>query len=140
MAFQEKSAWLMSAALILAGLYYYFAVAGLSTELGELASPSLRSVIISTVLLCILAIVGHVLIALLSPNDADAVLDERERMIFTRAGHISGLILGAGVITSLGVYQFNPNGDILFYGVFASVMLSQILGYLVRIILYRGIL
>ncbi len=137
MAFQEKSAWLMSLSLILAGLYYYSTVSGLSTELGELASPALRSVVIYTVLLCVLAIIGHILIAVLSPKEANAALDERERVIFARAGHYSGLAMGAGVVLFLGVYQFYQNGDVLFYGVFGSLMLGQLLEYLARIVLYR---
>lgn len=137
MAFHEKSAWIMSLGLLIGGVLYFAMVAGISNKLGQLAPPLLVSVIMYTVILIAIAVIGHVLIAMFSPKEANASLDERERQIQYRAGHWSGYALGLGVIASLGVYLFTQHGDLLFYCIFASLMLSQLMEYVAQIVLYR---
>lgn len=138
MAFQEKSAWIMAAALILTGIFYFSSVASMSSALGNLAPPNIPVLAVYTVLLAVLAISGHIAIALFAPKEANTVTDERERRIFERAGHWSGYIFGAGVILSLGLYLVFYDGNLLFYGVFGSLMLSQLAEYLIQIVLYRN--
>ncbi|MCG8418029.1 MAG: hypothetical protein MJE77_08825 [Proteobacteria bacterium] len=138
MAFQEKSAWIMSLALLLGGLFYFGVVAWMSSQIGELAPPILPLVAVYTVILIIIAIVGHVVIAVFAPKDANTALDERERQIFDRAGHLSGYVVGVGVLLSLGLYLFSYSGNLLFYGVFASLMISQLAEYAIQIFLYRS--
>ncbi len=137
MSFQEKSAWVMSLALLVGGVFYFGVVASVSSEAGELAAPLVRVVATYTAILVILAIIGHIAIAVMTPKEADAPLDERERRIFDRAGHISGVVFGFGVVTSLGYYLYSQNGDALFYLVFASLMIGQLAEYAIRIYLYR---
>jgi hypothetical protein len=137
MAFQEKSAWIMSVALVLGGFYYFGVVAEMSSGITDLAPPVVPVLVTYTVLLIVVAIVGHIAIAVFSPKEGDAPLDERERQIFNRAGNISGYVLGAGVISTLGHYLIFYDGHALFYGIFASLMLSQLADYVIRIVLYR---
>ena len=137
MPFQEKSAWIMSIALLLGGVSYFVVVASTSSGIGELAPPILPLVAVYTIILIIVAIVGHIVVAVLAPKDANTSVDERERKIFDRAGHLSGYLFGAGVILSLGLYLLSNDGHLLFYGVFASLMISQLAEYAVRIFLYR---
>lgn len=140
MAFQEKSAWVMLVALVLGGVFYFGAVNAMTVEFGQLAPPVLPSVVLYTIILCLIAILGHIAIAIFSPKDANTPLDEREKTIFVRAGHISGYFLGAGVILSLGIYLFARNGDALFYGVFASLMIAQLAEFALRIFYYRVVI
>ena len=105
--------------------------------MGELVSPLLPTIAVYTIILVILAIVGHIVISALSPKEANAPLDERERRIFDRAGNVSGYVFGAGVVVSLGLYLLSYSGDVLFYLVFASLMIGQLAEYLMRIVLYR---
>lgn len=137
MAFQEKSAWIMSVALMLGGMFYFGVVNTMTAEMGQLAPPILPSVVLYTIILCVVAITGHIAIAVLAPRDANAPLDEREKTIFARAGHFSSYFLGAGVVLSLGIYLFSRNGDVLFYGVFASLMIAQLAEFVIRIFYYR---
>lgn len=137
MPFKEKSAWIMAALLLSLGAAYFYFVAVISSASGQLATPMLRSIIIYTVFLTILSIVGHTVIAILAPREANAAADERERSIFDRAGHYSSYFIGAGVVLSLGAYLFLRSGDLLFYTVFASLMLGQIMEYVFQIIFYR---
>ncbi len=137
MAFREKSAWLMAFSLVIGGLFYYNAVPGLSYELGQLAPPLIGLVVVYTVVLVLIAVAGHILLALLTPTDASRSLDEREKTIMRRSSDISGYVLGFGVITSLGAYLVGYPGDVLFYSVFASLMIAQLVEYLCQIALYR---
>lgn len=137
MAFQEKSAWIMTLALLFGGLFYFGLVLSISNDIGQLAPPLLPLVVIYTIILIVLAVIGHILIAIRTPKEADAPLDERDRRINERAGHRSGYVIGFGVIISLGLYLFTSNGDLLFYAVFASLMLSAVAEYASQIVLYR---
>lgn len=137
MAFQEKSAWVMVVALLLGGMSYFAAVNGLSAELGQLAPPVLPSILRYTMILIVVAVIGNIAIAIFTPKEANAPLDEREKSIMHRASHWSGYVLGAGVLVSLGFYLISHNGDMLFYGVFASLMISQLAEYVLQIALYR---
>ena len=78
MPFQEKSAWVMSAALLIGGALYFGVVGAMSAAAGVLVRPLLPMIAVYTVLLVVLAIVGHIAIAVLSPKEANAPLDERE--------------------------------------------------------------
>lgn len=140
MAFQEKSAWIMALALLATGIFYFSIVASMSSAAGSLAPPNIPVLAVYTVLLAVLAIIGHIVIAMFTPKEANAPADERERRIFERAGHWSGYFFGMGVILSLGLYLIFYDGNLLFYGVFGSLMLSQLVEYLIQIALYRSAL
>jgi len=45
--------------------------------------------------------------------------------------------MGVGTLASLGFYLLHGSGDLLFYTVFASVMVSQLMDYVFQIILFR---
>jgi hypothetical protein len=137
MPFQEKSAWIMSFALLVGGLFYFGVVAAMSSELGHLAPPNLPVVAVYSVILAIIASVGHIAIAILTPKEATARLDERERTVAGRAGDRSGVVFGAGVVLSMGLYLVTYDGNLFFYCVFASLMISQLASYIIQIVLHR---
>lgn len=137
MPFKEKSAWIMAFLLLFLGVAYFYIVAAVSSESGQLATPLLRLIVVYTVCIIALSAIGHALIAILAPKDANAALDERERSIFDRAGHYSSYFMGVGVVMSLGAYLFVRSGDLLFYTVFASLMIAQIMEYVFQIVFYR---
>ena len=137
MPFKEKSAWIMALLLISLGAAYFYVVATISSESGQLATPLLRLIVIYTVCIIVLSAIGHTAIAILAPKDANAAVDERERSIFDRAGHYASYFMGVGVVMSLGAYLFIRSGDLLFYTVFASLMVGQIMEYVFQIIFYR---
>jgi hypothetical protein len=137
MAFHEKSAWIMSFALLVGGIFYFGVVARISSEIGRLVPPMLPLVAVYTAILIAVAIAGHIVIAIMAPTEASAPLDERERQLAVRASHRSGLVLGVSVIMSLGFYLISSNGNLLFYCVFGSLMISQLVEYGLQIVLYR---
>lgn len=127
----------MSAALALGTFFYFGTVLAAWREFGQIASPAIPRIVIFTVILVVVAIIGHIVTASLAPKDANAPADEREREIFARAGNLSSYALGFGVIASLGHYLVLGSGDLLFYTVFASLIVAQILEYLLQIVFYR---
>ena len=137
MPFREKSAWIMSIALLSGGFFYFHSVLSTWSESGQLASPAIPQILAYTGILVAIAIVGHIVAAALAPKDANASVDERERQILVRAGHYSSYVFAAGVLIALGVYVVSGSGDLLFYTVFASLMLGQIVEYVFQILFYR---
>ena len=137
MPFREKSAWIMSIALLVGGFLYFFGVGLVWSESGQLASPVIPLIVAYTCCLIVIAIVGHIVIAALAPKEANAAVDERERQIFLRAGHYSSYVFAVGVLTSLGIYVLTGSGDLLFYTVFASLMVGQLAEYMFQILFYR---
>jgi hypothetical protein len=57
-------------------------------------SPVLPGWIQLTFIMVFVLIIGHIIIAAISPVEGEARLDERERQIFNRAGSLSRFILG----------------------------------------------
>jgi len=143
MSFREKSAWVMVAALLIAGANYLFVVAQSSLSLGYIAPPITRLVVAYIVVLVIISVFGQTIIALLSPKEAEAGADERDRLIASRAGHVFGQVLAVGVVSLLGAYLFSPhfrsamNGDMLFQGTLITLMVAQIIEYMAQIWFYR---
>ncbi len=137
MSFNEKSAWIMTLALLMGGVIYFGVVLSASLQLQELASPTLPLVAAYTVVLVLVAIIGHVLAAIYAPAEASAVPDERERSIANRACVVANMLLASGALLSLLLYLLTGSGDLLFYTVFASLMLGQLAGYVSQIVLYR---
>ncbi|MGB3624724.1 MAG: hypothetical protein WA989_02785, partial [Henriciella sp.] len=72
------------------------------------------------------------------PSEADDTMDERDKLISARAGNISGLVLGLGLVSALGVYLFKYDGNLLFHAAFGALMASQLTEYAARIVYYRG--
>lgn len=138
MSFHEKSAWTMGLILIAGMIFYFNKVAAMSAGLDGVAPPVLPLVIAYIVVIVVLSIIGHILIAVSKPSDADDMMDERDKLVFARAGNIAGVILGIGVIGALGGYLFTYDGNQLFHAAFGALMLSQIAEYGARIVYYRG--
>lgn len=137
MPFREKSAWIMSISLLSGAFFYYHSVFSAWSDTGQLSSPAIPQIVAYTGILVVIAIVGHIVAAALAPRDANASVDERERHIFTRAGHYSSYVFVTGILISLGVYVVSGSGDLLFYTVFASLMAGQIVEYGIQIFFYR---
>jgi hypothetical protein len=136
MSFREKSAWVMAALMILAGLYYLNLVVGASGQLGAPAPP-VGLFIAYVVLVVIASVAAQVGLAVSAPKEANAPADERERPALQRAGNWSGLVLGAGAVISLLLYLQHGDGNLLFHTVLGSLIVSQIAEYVFQIALLR---
>ena len=137
MSFHEKSAWVMGLIMIAGMAFYFRTVAAMSEGLEQLAPPVLPLVIVYIVVIVVLSIIGHILIAVSRPSEADDMMDERDKLVAARAGNIAGFVLGIGLISALGGYLINYDGNQLFHAAFGVLMVSQITEYAARIVYYR---
>lgn len=84
------------------------------------------------------SIVANIVAAVISPEDANAPQDERDKLIFSRAGNIAGWVLGCGVFGGLWHYFFQGDGDALFHILVGSLLLSQLGLYALQVYYYRS--
>ena len=126
----------MFVGLITSSVAYAVTVFAMSGN-GVIAPPVMPTLVLFTVGLIFISILGHIIIAILSPKEANAPRDERELEIIQRASHLSGIIFSVGVLCSLMAYLVLYSGVLLFYGVFFSLIISQMSEYLLHIILHR---
>jgi len=136
MSFREKSAWVMAAVIILAGLYYLRAVLAAPHASGA-ASPPAGALAGYVCLVVVGSVVAQIVLALSAPKEAAHPADERERPALQRAGHWAGFVLAAGAILSLGNFLYRPDGNLLFHLVLGSLIASQIAEYVFQIALLR---
>lgn len=135
MSFRERSAWVMAALIGAAGIYYAHLVVAAWREIGAPPPPML--VIAFVILVVVGSVVAQVILAVTDPKNAEQPADERERPIIDRAGNWSGLVLGAGTVTSLLHYLAHGDGNLLFHTVMASLIVSSIAEYGFQIALMR---
>ena len=137
MGFQEKMAWAMTAILIVTGVLYYSWVLHLAGELGHLPPPLLPFIIAYVVLLVVAAIIAAVAIAISNPSEAQASLDEREKIIRFKGEAWSSKAFAFLVLCALLDFSLSGNGNRLFHTVFAALMISQVAEYGFQIFFFR---
>lgn len=133
MSFREKSAWAMAALLACAGLFYLVWAMPFSDPQPPITAfaPFLVVIVVGSILL-------QVGLAVSSPREANARADERERPALSRAGHWSGVVLAAGVVTALMLFLVDPNGSRLFHYVMLSLIAGQLSEYAFQIVFLRA--
>ncbi|MGH6615115.1 hypothetical protein [Sphingomonas sp.] len=136
MSFREKSAWVMSLVIAGTGIWYYLVVTAASDALGHTAPP-IGPLIGYVVMVAIISAVSQIILALLSPREAGAPADERERGMIDRAGNWSGYVLSVGIFSALGNYLFINDGNLLFHLVMGAMIVATLADYLFLILLYR---
>jgi hypothetical protein len=136
MSFREKSAWVMTVLMILAGLYYLNLVVGASRQLG-VPAPPVGIFVTYVVLVVIGPVAAQVGLAVSAPKEANAPADERERPLLQRAGNWSGTVLALGAVTSLLHYLQHGDGNLLFHMVLGSLIVAQIAEYVFQVALLR---
>jgi len=135
-SFEEKSVWIQLVGMII-GLGAYFVTAGRMLAAGITALPAYLGVFLAAVLfMVVVLVVGHIVVAIFSRrNDFDT--DERDRIIGWRAESNSGWVVAAGVVCALGAMVAGIELAWIANGLLASLFLSEVLGYVLRIVYYR---
>ncbi|HEX5696859.1 MAG TPA: hypothetical protein VFZ15_10745 [Acidimicrobiia bacterium] len=136
MTFQEKSAIVMTGALLLVyGSYFWVVLRWMSVSpVDEIAYQPLM--IVAIVPLVLLATLSHIVLAIINPKEARAY-DERDRAITIRAEQISGYVLAVGVFVGLVLAM----GEIPHFYIANSLLLAWVLAEITdrvtKIVLYR---
>lgn len=135
MTFREKSAWAMGALILLTGFWYMSLVFAIpvdappQAQLGA-AVPWVLAVIVGSIAI-------QVLLAVLNLRDAQKPADERERLVIDRAGHWSGYVLAAGVVSGAIHYLGYGEGNRLLQFVIGSMIAAQFAEYAFQVVLFR---
>lgn len=136
MSFREKSAWVMGALMLVAGLYYLSLALQASRAMGG-AAPPLAIVAPYILLVVVGSVVVQTILAVLTPREANAPADERERPLLDRAGHWSGYVLAVGALAGLWNFMVHGDGQLMFHIVVGALIVSQIAEYAFQIVLLR---
>ena len=136
MAFKEKSAWLMLLVTLAIGSYMTFEV--VQTYLVQAQVPPVLPVFIKvTVVFIVVSVVGQIILAVTNVKQADQQTDEREKVFFRRSKAVAGIVLSSGVVGSLMLFLFVSDGTLLFYSCLLSLVVSQVVEYVVQIWSFR---
>jgi uncharacterized membrane protein len=132
MAFKEKSAWIVLAALI----WIFGGYAWSLYQAGSFGAGTTAVMFGAMIGFVVIVVIAHVVAAIFSPKSADEAEDERDRKIELRAEEIGGLVLGSTVLLALAAALFEGRyliANILFLGLAAS----EIVKNLFQVFLYR---
>jgi len=137
MPFHEKSAWAMILILGASAIYYVWEVYGFSMALGETAPPNSKITIVWVMFVIIGSAIAHAVLAGMTPWHADEGYDERDKLVFDKAGNWSGWVLGGGAVAGLWHFIVNNDGNLLFHIVLVSLIIAQIADYALQLWFYR---
>lgn len=139
MSFREKSAWVMALLTSLCGLWYFSQVAALSPSLAATPAP-LGLILRYVMLILISSVIAQIALAVKSPGEAEAPVDERERQVLRLAACWSGNMLAFGIVSSLAWFVAHGDGNLLFHMAFGSLVVAQMVEYLIQgALLRRGV-
>jgi uncharacterized membrane protein HdeD (DUF308 family) len=133
-SFEEKSVWIQLVGMVLV-LGAYFVVAGRMLAAGVTALPAYAALFaVAVVLMVILLVTGHVVAAIASRPEGR---DERDRLIGWRAEHNSSWLLATGVLSAVTAMVFSVDPVWVAHLLLLSLFLSEVLGFVLRLVYYR---
>lgn len=133
-SFEEKSVWVQLFGTII-GMGGYFVIAGKLLASGVKEMPAYAALfIVATVFMVILLIAGHIIAAISGRCERR---DERDRLIAWRAEHNSSWVLATGVFAAIVAMTLSMHIVWVAHTLVLSLVLSEVLGYTLRIMYYR---
>lgn len=133
-SFEERSVWIQLWGMVV-GLGAYFILAGRMLAGGVREMSAFAALfLVSTGLMVVLLIVGHVVAALASRPEGR---DERDRLISWRAEHNSSWVVATGVCGAVTCMVFRVENVWAANLLLLSLALSEVLGYVLRLVYYR---
>ncbi|GGH02910.1 hypothetical protein GCM10007420_19030 [Glycocaulis albus] len=142
MSFHEKSNALMLGAIVLVYGAYFLIVLGLPVMSGTDIDVNARLVMSnglmlgSVVALVAIAIIGHILITVLAPKDADKH-DERDRLIEMRGDQRGGFVMAFGALCGMGLAMLAMPHFWIVNAILAGLVLGEIVKAVSKLIDYR---
>lgn len=133
-SFEEKSVWVQLISMVL-GLGVYVVVAGMMIANGVTAMPAYAALfMVATVLMVILLIAGHIVAAVSGRVEGR---DERDRLIEWRAEHHSSWLLAVGVLVAVMGMVCAVDNVWNAHVLLLSLIFSELLGFILRLVYYR---
>jgi hypothetical protein len=137
MSFREKSAWITLATILLVALLVTLEAPPPWTLAPESSGFMVELLLVSITIFVVIEIVAHVAVAIRSPRDAKAPLDERERLISLKSTSVAAYVYATLSLGSIATIYLGANGIGVAYGVLVSFVIAEAVKYAVRIGYYR---
>jgi hypothetical protein len=137
MSFREKSAWIsLLANLAIYGFYFVTLASALGR--GDAGRTEFFGLFVGCfVALIVVTIALTVANAVLSPKDATAPEDEREKLISMKSRAFGYFVLASAIVMAAGAAYFGTSGFLLANGLFFALVLGEVLQSGVQIFHYR---
>ncbi len=137
MSFREKNAWI-SLLLYLAIYGFYFAQVAMAVTRGEADGAHFLGLFAQSVVMFVVATIAFTVVAaVLAPKDAEAPVDEREKLIALKANSASGYVLAAAVVLVIGVLFYGADDFLTINLLFFALVLSEVYKVATQLVLYR---
>jgi hypothetical protein len=136
MNFREKSTWVLLAVTIIVYGWYFATTLGGALGAGVpevLDNVRLFGAIITLVMLTIIA---HIVIAILSPSEADQS-DERDRLIELRGDQRGGFLMAVALFSTMGLAMAGASVFWIAHAALAGLVVSEIVKAVSKLIDYR---
>lgn len=135
MTFHEKSAWITLVAIVLFGGAYFLHVPWTLTP--EFNPVLWKGFVYCLVAFLVLEVVGHLVLALRSPREAQAPRDEREQLINLKAIRLAAYVYVVGSFAAVFTLHHGANGLAIGNLVLLAFVVAQIVNYTARIVYHR---
>lgn len=138
MSFKEKSIWASFFIILLVySKYFSYVFQGLAAgtiDKGEISGLFIGAIIT----LIVYQIVFHIFLGILIAKDPDEPSDERDHMISTKAGNVSGWVLGFAVFV-IAAHVFIHDLNALWSAnlLMLALVVSQLSDYAMQLFYYR---
>lgn len=138
MSFEEKSTWIVLAAVLIAYGQYFFNLAVQSPWLLETTvNIEYRVQMFGTVMALVAIIVAaHIAIAIFAPGASDQV-DERDREITRRGEYIGGYVLSVAALSAMGMAMYEQEHFWIANLLLLGLVLSEMVSNSVKLVIYR---
>lgn len=136
MSFQEKSNLAVLVTFLLTYGWYFFSMFGQVQAAGGPVDGYQAQMLVMIVVFVLLVIVAHIGIAVLDPESTDAS-DERDRDINRWGEYVGGFVLGTGALVALALAMLEVAHFYIAHAILAFLVLSEIVGDVTKIVLYR---
>ena len=84
-----------------------------------------------------MSLVTHIFLAVRSPSEANAALDERERQIHLRATRPAYYVLLVGAFLVVGTLHLHVNSWLMAHSVLFVIWVAELTNYGTRLYFYR---
>ncbi len=133
-SFEEKCVWIQLVAMVI-GLGAYFVLAGSMMSKSVTALPPYAFLFGASVVLMVILLVAGITVAAIASKPEGR--DERDKLISWRAENNSSWLLTVGVLAAVTGMIFSIENVWIVHLLLLSMFLSEVLGFILRLVYYR---
>jgi len=136
--FREKMAWVMVVGLVTAAGFYFYTLWNISTSMEHVPKPVILGLtVLFITILTVIAIIGAIGAALSNVSEADAPMDERDKLISFNATRWANITTGVILVMTMAAYFFDARSSDMLLGIMAAMIVGHLVEYCTQIYLYR---